>query len=698
MKKQTKLGLVLAAAAVISVSVASLVSARGWVQNGADWYYVDNNNEYVTDTIQASGNSKFYLGEDGAMMRDYFLEDYNGATYYFGSNGAMVTNTWVAIDSSIVDAQADYIPDAYWYYFGGNGKAIKGKAGNLLAKTLDGKKYVFNENGQMCTGWVKTDGGTVNPDDETNPFIEATYYCGGDNDGVVRTGWVSYYDGYDAADDDDFRGDLTTLYFYFNPNNGKKTASNAEDQIATKNINGKTYAFNDEGIMLSGWDAWENYNTSWNKPRYLSGEDDGHLVKKGWVYAVPGALIDSKAHDEDEEKYMYFSSNGDMYRNVVKKINGKYYIFNGKGIMQTGLIVRAEGSEGPYFYKKVDLDESTGEYATKRGIFKYDNNGTPEEFTMSWDGAIEGGDKAKLHLFGSDGARRVGANQIEFSDNTYTFVSKNSGNYISGITKKKYYSLGFLCSADPDIKYGLFVINNDPVNGPQPLSQVDGDFNETCNNVVTGAGTGYMGFDVLGTSGSKVKGAKTAKKDADSNYWLIDDKTSFLVGIYTVPVKKASGISIKVTSYFDQAKGTYTTMNATDIEALNVFDTNYTDRGTFGDNEVVKESYTGSAEMDQFADYFTVTKAVFASVSTNKKDAGYKYTTLTLTGDGYFYQSDYNGSSNKWIPVGIKDQSGSTAHVFDYAPIKDDLSISNQTYSVVPDNAYFLNCYFRDVQ
>ena len=45
MKKQTKFGLVLAAAAVISVSVASLVSARGWVQQGADWFYVDSNND-----------------------------------------------------------------------------------------------------------------------------------------------------------------------------------------------------------------------------------------------------------------------------------------------------------------------------------------------------------------------------------------------------------------------------------------------------------------------------------------------------------------------------------------------------------------------------------------------------------------------------------------------------------------------------
>ena len=131
MKKQTKIGLVLAAAAVISVSVASLVSARGWAQQGSDWYYVDNNGDYVTETIQSSGNAKFYLGEDGAMVRDYFLEEYDDNTYYFGSNGAMVTNTWVAIDSSIVENQGDYVPDNYWYYFQASGKAMKAASGQM---------------------------------------------------------------------------------------------------------------------------------------------------------------------------------------------------------------------------------------------------------------------------------------------------------------------------------------------------------------------------------------------------------------------------------------------------------------------------------------------------------------------------------------------------------------------------------------
>ena len=163
MKRQTKFGIVLAAAAVLSVSIASLVSARGWVQEGAEWRYVDNNNEYVTGTIQSSGNAKFYLNDDGYMVRDYFLEDYNDNTYYFGTNGAMVTNTWVAIDSSRVENTGDYIPDNYWYYFQASEKAMKAASNSIKKTTIDGKKYGFNENGQMLTGWINSEGSTINP-------------------------------------------------------------------------------------------------------------------------------------------------------------------------------------------------------------------------------------------------------------------------------------------------------------------------------------------------------------------------------------------------------------------------------------------------------------------------------------------------------------------------------------------------------
>jgi glucan-binding YG repeat protein len=478
MKKQTKLGLVLAAAAVISVSVASLVSARGWVQNGADWYYVDNSGEYVTESIQSSGNSKFYLGEDGTMQRDYFLEEYNNNAYYFGQNGAMVTNTWVAIESSRVENQEDYIPDNYWYYFQASGKAMKAASGSVKKTTIDGKKYAFNEYGQMLTGWIAE--GKVVGDDEENPFAEATYYAGGDNDGVLRSGWLTYYDGYDG---DDYQSEYTNLYFYFNPSNNTKTDNRV------KKINGRSYAFDQYGIMNSGWDVYD-YLTGLNDNRvsYFSGEDDGHQVKKGWVFAVPAADLDCKAYGDDEEKYMYFNSSGEILRDQYKRINGKYYVFNRSGIMETGLVLwvpegydigTGANADTYRFLETLDMDWQNGEDLAKKGLLRYGSDGDEYFFVNAYgqvdtstrvagtrtkkvsnfpDNTIDGSKpvQVKIHNYGSDGARKTGTNNVEFADDTYVFNTNSNGDKGSGIFAKKYYSLGIQLKASADIKYGIY--------------------------------------------------------------------------------------------------------------------------------------------------------------------------------------------------------------------------------------------------
>ena len=80
--------------------------------------------------------------------------------------------------------------------------------------------------------------------------------------------------------------------------------------------------------MLSGWDVYEEGQLLNNKVTYFSGEDDGHQVKKGWVYAVPSESVDKKSYDDNEEKYMYFGSDGDIKKSDIAKINGKYYCFN----------------------------------------------------------------------------------------------------------------------------------------------------------------------------------------------------------------------------------------------------------------------------------------------------------------------------------------------------------------------------------
>ena len=237
MRNQTRLTVMLASIALLVVSATSIVSARGWVQQGGNWYYQNSDGDFVTETMQTSNNSKFYLGEDGAMVTDYFLEDYGDGNniYYFGSNGAMVTNTWVAIDPSVVSNQGDYTPSVYWYYFGSTGKAVKAaESGNGYKRTtIDGKKYALNEYGQMLTGWIDNSGGIINPDDEDDPFNNAIFYAGGDNDGVLRSGWLTYYDGASSSIRSDAFGKRSDLYFYFNPTNNVKIGKDRDGADTT---------------------------------------------------------------------------------------------------------------------------------------------------------------------------------------------------------------------------------------------------------------------------------------------------------------------------------------------------------------------------------------------------------------------------------------------------------------------------------
>ena len=696
MKKQTKLGLVLAAAAVISVSVASLVSARGWVQNGADWYYVDNNGEYVTDTIQSSGNAKFYLGEDGAMMRDYFLEEYGDSNnaYYFGQNGAMVTNTWVAIESSRVENQEDYVPDNYWYYFQASGKAMKAGSGAIKKTTIDGKKYAFNEHGQMLTGWVDASGKVINPDDETNPFATALYYAGGDNDGVLRSGWVTYYDGYDG-DGTEAESEYTNLYFYFNTSNCKMYGKDAEGNghQETKKINGKTYAFSSEGVMLSGWDAWERGVTNGTAAKYFSGEDDGHQVKKGWVYAVPAYDIDSKKYNDDEEQYMYFAASGDIVTDQFKKINGKFYAFNRTGIMKSGVIIWCQdgatgtavaANAGKKYIDKLDLDYAEGADVAKKGKLTTDDG---KAIYVNYEGEVlevegydatkvpvDAGNKVKLHLYGSDGARKTGANNVEFADDTYVLqTSGNLGDKGSGYFGKKYYSLGIQLKASSDLRYGIYTKSSPSSadrlskGGKLHPQANDADDLETWYDELSDGN-----YQVLTTGGSKVKANANGKKDADGNYWLIGQGDA-LKGIWTQNVSSAKSFSTtwKTRKIQWPATATYNATKSTAelasefrlaIDGANpqisavVWDTHYNDN----ENSV----------------YFTP-KAKINNV--------------------YSFQSDYDGGSNKWLPMGLTDDSGKTCTHPDVCATAGNPVEGNadaHSYEVKPTNDYFLNCYW----
>ena len=73
--------------------------------------------------------------------RNYRPMDYYRYTYAH-AHAEMLKYIAMKKGEGIAENDAEYL----WYYFQGSGKAVKGKAGNPKKITIDGKKYLFNDN------------------------------------------------------------------------------------------------------------------------------------------------------------------------------------------------------------------------------------------------------------------------------------------------------------------------------------------------------------------------------------------------------------------------------------------------------------------------------------------------------------------------------------------------------------------------
>ena len=487
MRKQTKLVAALSATALLAIG-ASMTSfaARGWQEENGQWFYYDNNDDYVYSEWKKSGNNWFWLGDDGAMVTDSLVED-GSKTYYVNANGAMVTNSWVAVEPGD-DADAD-APDHYWYYFGANGQAVKQTGNSIKKKTINGKTYAFDSDGKMLYGFVDETGERLNSEDD--PYENALYYFGTEDDGAMHTDWLLYTDGSSYEDYDDY----DEMWFYFKPATGKMV----KNDDAT--VRGNKYLFDERGVMKYDWQNTEASSSTPNK--YFSDQYDGHLRKKTWIWAVPDETMNEDDYNDDTSRWFYVGSNGKVYEGL-RTVNGKKYLFDETGIMKAGLQVVSDG-------------ESVGNAAIK------DKNGdvTGEEILTA-----SLGDGTYLYYFGdeeTDGSMKTGKNiKIELDDGeTYTFGFEKSGKHMDGFQDKKtrYYVNGMLLEASDDYRYQAFDENNDALGVIDP-SDLDTNDIAVANGTIE-AKELAAGHHVVSNSGSIVKDKKYVK-DADGNYYAVD--------------------------------------------------------------------------------------------------------------------------------------------------------------------------------
>ena len=592
MRKQTKIAVVSAAAALLAIGGAmTSFAAQGWVEEDGTWYYYDKDGNRVENEWKKSGDNWFWLDaeEGGAMATDKLVED-DDDTYYVDANGVMVTNTWVKVVNE--DQDDDDLAEYHYYYMQSNGKAYKSSDNNTNTKfrTIDGKKYAFDNDGKMLYGWVKySEPEMANNDTD---WTDATYYLGSWEDGAMKTGWqrITVQDNEDDDEEKDF-------WFYFKSNGRKEFNSKTDDQtVKEKKINGKKYAFDERGVMTSQWTIASKASVSsisdisgqvesW---KYFNSPEDGARVTKGWFKVVApdddndntfkdydpsyGSFATTDAADETERWY-YADGEGQLYSGVIKKIKGKYYGFRpevgGKGAaMLTGLVFMKTDGNGnilKVYDDNVDSDE-------------LDHIINEEAYGDDVTTAVYSDPNVSLYYFGNnedtDGALKTGTVNINLDGDSYSFYFNKSGGAegkgkgVSGIDDEKaIYKYGLKIKADSDDKYrvvkveGLDGSTTDIAGRKVKVTKID---SSDLRDVSTELGVnkdgdtvrGYVAVEdgkvastwdakyyLVNTSGTICK-KKTAAKDGDDWYFYTNKDKNIVMYVNNKTLKGGNGHSM----------------------------------------------------------------------------------------------------------------------------------------------------------
>ena len=522
MRKQTKLVAVLSASALLALGASMTSYAAGWTEENGTWVYYDNDGYAVTDEWRRSGNYWFWLNSDGEMATNELIED-DGDYYYVDSNGAMVTNRWIQLENE--DMEDDNDSEYVWYYFQNNGKAYTASDGDSISfKTINGKKYTFDDEGQMLWGWIDSNGDRVTDDEG---WKDGVYYCGTADDGAQVTGWAQLHvvdDEVETRFDGSLDEEEQDYWFYFNTNGKRVQADTAEDgEYVTKTINGNKYAFDKDGVMAFEWnDGFATEDSTDPKAtvadwQYYNDRTAGNRAK-GWFYEVPSENLHESEYDDGAAHWYYAKNDGTLYTNVIKTINGKKYAFNGYGEMLSGLQAIKVVDGKIVWNQKIDEESEIDQYIDVNAS-RYDGN-----------------DGYDVYYFGdsSDGSMKLNTQNIDIDGEVYNFYfvknGENKGKGFGTTTVYDEYTINNKVAAAEGVVTNSLVYDDKAVYVNGLKVTADSDLRYQAVDITTGktytrseVADGIEGVNpnhlvLINASGSIMKN-KSSVKDGDDYYY-----------------------------------------------------------------------------------------------------------------------------------------------------------------------------------
>ncbi|WP_367566910.1 cell wall-binding protein [Lacrimispora sp.] len=353
------------------------------------WYYFGSNGKAYKAPSSgkttfksikiASGESKNYAFDDeGRMLFGWVTEEstrlseddaWREGIFYCGdsSDGAQTNGAWKLIEAEDDNNTKDNFDGTYWFYFGTNGKKLRD-----TSKTINGLKYLFDENGAAQSEWQETTASTSS---------SAKYY------NLPEQSWLAkgWFKTVPSEDIDAEAHEDGTEYWFYAVNSGELTKS----QI--KSINGLRYGFNENGEMLHGL-----YKLTFEDGRKIAsaeeieteddlpGVDDAAEVYYFGNSPKEGAMVTGKTTLEiDGETYTY------NFRKAGSSRGAGYNSIYDDSIYVQGRLLKADRDEK---YKVVEYDGKEYLVGTSGKLAKNKKNikdGDEKYYVTNSDGSIK---------------------------------------------------------------------------------------------------------------------------------------------------------------------------------------------------------------------------------------------------------------------------------------------------------------------
>ncbi len=327
---------------------------HGWlydVQN--QHYYADENGVIVTGAATVDGLPYLF---DAEGVQQLGWQEINGKRYYFHADGT-AEYQWLRLDGET-------------YYLTVTDGMLTGE------QVIDGKPYVFDEDGRQIHGWYTYQDGSV-------AYFDA---YGDALSGLQSIDGALYFFADDYRMQTGFQSIADAVYYF---------GSDGRLQTGFINHGGNRYYSNADGVLHSGWVTVEDQ-------RYYC-DGDGMLLT-GWqiidgmtYYFTPMGVL-SHGWQQIGGMTYYFAQDGTMAVGW-HEIDGATYYFAHDGIMAVGW----HEIDGATYYFAVDGTMTVGWREIDGATYYFAQDGI---MVVGWQ-LLDG----SYYYFGTDGAMVVSSTQ-----------------------------------------------------------------------------------------------------------------------------------------------------------------------------------------------------------------------------------------------------------------------------------------------